>query len=211
MIFGGSNMNWNSSILWGIIGLLGGFIVSLLFFILSKRKRKLSYSITTTPIIVKKISKISDLIITYKGKNIDNLSSSYIQIKNIGNDTLEEKDFPELSKLSFITDGEFLINTVDEIEIKSSNESIKILPSLVAFNEIQLNFDYLDPKDIISCNIFHTRNIIISGNIKNGKIINNTQIEKINRLKRYVGFIIPILVAIISIISSLHTILYSIK
>lgn len=204
-------MNWNSSILWGIIGLLGGFIVSLLFFILSKRKRKLSYSITTTPIIVKKISKISDLIITYKGKNIDNLSSSYIQIKNIGNDTLEEKDFPELSKLSFITDGEFLINTVDEIEIKSSNESIKILPSLVAFNEIQLNFDYLDPKDIISCNIFHTRNIIISGNIKNGKIINNTQIEKINRLKRYVGFIIPILVAIISIISSLHTILYSIK
>ena len=204
-------MDWNSSILWGIIGLLGGFIVSLLFFILSKRKRKLSYSITTTPIIVKKISKISDLIITYKGKNIDNLSSSYIQIKNIGNDTLEEKDFPELSKLSFITDGEFLINTVDEIEIKSSNEAIKILPSLVSFNEIQLNFDYLDPKDIISCNIFHTRNIIVSGNIKNGKIINNTQVEKINRLKRYAGFILPILFAIISIISSLYTILYSTK
>lgn len=202
-------MNWNSSILWGIIGLSGGFIISLLFFVLSKRKRKLAYSITTTPIIVKKISKISDLIITYKGKNIDDLSSSYIQIKNIGNDTLEEKDFPELSKLSFITDGEFLVNTIDELKIESSNKSIKISPLLVSFNEIQLNFDYLDPKDTISCNVFHTRNIIVSGDIKNGKVINNTQLEKANRYKQKLEFILPTFFLIISFISLLVTYLFS--
>ena len=72
-------MDWNSSLLWGIIGLVGGFLISLLFFTLSKKQRKLSYSISTTPIIIKKITKISGLAITYKNQSIDNLSTSFIE------------------------------------------------------------------------------------------------------------------------------------
>ena len=66
-------MDWNSSLLWGIIGLVGGFLISLLFFTLSKKQRKLSYSISTTPIIIKKITITSGLAITYKNQSIDNL------------------------------------------------------------------------------------------------------------------------------------------
>lgn len=176
-------MNWNSSILWGIIGLIGGFLVSLLFFTLSKKKRKISYSITTTPIIVKKITKISDLVITYKDKNIDNLSTSYIKIKNIGNDTLELNDFPELNKLSLTTNGVFLINSTNELEITKSNKFMKMNPLLITPNKIELAFDYFDSKNEISFSVFHTGDINVCGSIKNGKIINDTQIEKVNQYK----------------------------
>lgn len=193
-------MNWNSSLLWGIIGLVGGFLISLLFFTLSKKQRKLSYSISTTPIIVKKITKISDLVITYKNKSIDNLSTSFIKMKNIGNDTLEFTDFPELNKLSITTDGVFLINSINELEITKSNKFMKVNPSLISSKKIEFSFDYFDPKNEFSLSIFHTGNIEVSGTIKNGRIINDTQIEKINHykviLKEYIPTILLIICAI---------------
>lgn len=197
-------MDWNSSALWGIIGLIGGFIVSLLFFTLSKEQRKLSCSISTTPIIVKKIPKISDLIITYKNQNIDNLSTSYIKIKNIGNNTLEINDFPELNKLSLTTDGVFLINSINELEITKSNKFMKMSPSLISSNKIELSFDYFDPKNEISFSIFHTGNIKVCGSIKNGKIINDdTQTEKLTHYMLILNFIV-IGFSIISIILNLY-------
>lgn len=190
-------MNWNSSILWGIIGLVGGFLVSLLFFTLSKKQRKISYSISTTPIIVKKITKISELVITYKNKNIDNLSTSYVKIRNIGNDTLDVDDFPELNRLSLITDGVFLINSIDELEITKSDKYMKMSPSLISPNKIEISFDYFDPKSEISFSVFHTGNIEVCGSIKNGKIINDTQIEKINHYTAILKeFAMPLLMII---------------
>ena len=199
-------MDWNSSILWGIIGLVGGFLVSLLFFTLSKKQRKLSYSISTTPIIVKKITKISDLVITYKNKNIDNLSTSFIKIKNIGNDTLDFSDFPELNRLSLVTDGVFLINSIEELEITKSNKYMKITPKLISTNKIELTFDYFDPKNIFSCSIFHTGDIKVCGSIKNGKIVNDTQIEKLNRYKQKFEKYAMILVIIITLIPTIISI-----
>lgn len=190
-------MDWNSSLLWGIIGLVGGFLISLLFFTLSKKQRKLSYSISTTPIIIKKITKISDLAITYKNQSIDNLSTSYLKIKNIGNDTLELADFPELNKLSITTSGMFLINSTNELEITKSNKFMKMEPSLISSNKIELSFDYFDPKNEISFSIFHTGDIKVCGSIKNGKIINDTQIEKISHYKTMLKKYIPIILLII--------------
>lgn len=190
-------MDWNSSLLWGIIGLVGGFLISLLFFTLSKKQRKLSYSISTTPIIIKKITKISGLAITYKNQSIDNLSTSYLKIKNIGNDTLELTDFPELNKLSITTSGVFLINSTNELEITKSNKFMKMEPSLISSNKIELSFDYFDPKNEISFSIFHTGDIKVCGSIKNGKIINDTQIEKIIHYKTMLKEYIPIILLII--------------
>ena len=190
-------MDWNSSLLWGIIGLVGGFLISLLFFTLSKKQRKLSYSISTTPIIIKKITKISGLAITYKNQSIDNLSTSYLKIKNIGNDTLELTDFPELNKLSITTSGVFLINSISELEITKSNKFMKMEPSLISSNKIELSFDYFDPKNEISFSIFHTGDIKVCGSIKNGKIINDTQIEKIIHYKTMLKEYIPIILLII--------------
>lgn len=202
-------MNWNSSILWGIIGLVGGFLVSLLFFTLSKKQRKISYSISTTPIIVKKITKISELVITYKNQNIDNLSTSYLKVKNIGNDTLEPNDFPELNKLSITTDGVFLINSINELEITKSNKFMKMNPSLISPNKIELSFDYFDPKDEISFSVFHTGDIKVCGSIKNGKITNDTQIEKVNhyktKLKENLPMIFLLIWAIIWVLSYIYT------
>lgn len=200
--WGGKIMDWNSSALWGLIGLIGGFFVSCIFFYLSKKKRKLSYSITTTPIVVQKISKISDLIISYKNKDIDNLSVSKLIIKNIGNETLEPKDFPELNKLSLTTDGQFLIDSIDELEIETSNKYTKLLPNLISINKIEITFDFLDPKDTIFCNVFHTGNINICGTIKNGKIIHidNNNLDKIVTISKKLEIVTTILASILGIL-----------
>ena len=119
------------------------------------------------------------------------------KIKNIGNDTLELTDFPELNKLSITTSGVFLINSTNELEITKSNKFMKMEPSLISSNKIELSFDYFDPKNEISFSIFHTGDIKVCGSIKNGKIINDTQIEKIIHYKTMLKEYIPIILLII--------------
>lgn len=163
-------MNWNSSILWGIIGLVGGFLVSLLFFTLSKKQRKLAYSIYTIPNLG-----------IYESRDINMKSVSDIYIYNIGNDTLEPNDFPELNKLSLTTNGVFPIRSINQVEFKKSNKYMKLLPILISPIKIEISFDYFEPKDMIYCRVMHTGDIKVCGSIKNGKIIDNIYRETRNK------------------------------
>lgn len=166
-------MFWESSALWGIIGLIGGFLVSTLFHFINKRKRKISYSIITSPIIVNKISKITDLVIKYKNKDIDNLSISKITLKNAGNEILKSTDFAELNKLSLTTNGQFLIDSSNDLEIVSSNPYIKADINLISSNKIEIEFDFLESKNTITCSIFHTGDVTVCGSIIGGRLISN--------------------------------------
>lgn len=47
-------MDWNSSALWGIIGLIGGLIISSFFYFLGIKRKSLIYDITTTTLVSKK-------------------------------------------------------------------------------------------------------------------------------------------------------------
>ncbi len=193
-------MNWNSSILWGIVGLMGGFIFSFVFFLLGKRKRKISYSIKTTPIIEDKASKIPGLSITYNDEEINNLYSSYIEIINIGNESLEPNDFLDLHKLSLKTDGQFLVNHHEiEIQINSPNQYVEITPIFQSSNIITIDFNCLDPKNRFYITIFHTGHIILSGKIKNGKIIDYNDPKEI-MITNLISYLIPGVIILILIL-----------
>ena len=149
---------------------------------------------------VKQINQISELVVTYKNKSINNLSTSYIKIRNIGNDTLDVNDFPELNRLSLVTTGVFLINSIDKLEITKSDKYMKTNLSLISPNKIEISFDYFDPKNEISFSIFHTGHIIVCGSIKNGKMIDNPQIAKIDHYKLIIRILIAILTIMLIII-----------
>lgn len=75
-------MDWNSSALWGVIGLVGGIIVSSFFYFLGIKRKSLIYDITTTTLVSKNATQIEKLNITYDNKPIKNLYTSTIKIKN---------------------------------------------------------------------------------------------------------------------------------
>lgn len=198
-------MNWDSSILWGIVGLVGGGLISSFFFFIGKKRIKLSYDIITTTLVSCNAIIIKDLNIRYKNKSIYNLYISTLKIKNTGNCIIEPSDFAPSAPLSLITDGEFLINEDTGTEILSKNDFNKIIPIIEMDDNIcrksTIQFDYIAKNETIFCTVFHTGAICISGKLKDGEIKNNDEKSKI-------PFIISTVIAIISSMAAIVSFLY---
>lgn len=179
-------MDWNSSILWGIVGLVGGLLISSFFYFIGKKRTKLSYDIITTTLVSCNATKIKDLNIQYKEKPIYNLYTSTLKIKNIGNCVIETTDFAPSDPLSLLTDGEFLIGEDTTTQILTENDFNRVTPIMEINDNIcrksTIKFDYIAKNEIISCTVFHTGSICISGKLKDGIIIssNNEKSRKMN-------------------------------
>lgn len=198
----------DSNLFWCVVGIIGGAIlsaiISLIFFILSKRRRKISYIKHTYKVIMDKLPKINELEIKYKGNDVTDLSYSQVEFTNSGNETLELDDFPKSKHLSISTKGQFFINTPNELEIASSNNDITIDVIIISHQKIEINFDYLNPHDKIIFNILHTDNINVNGNIKGGRLIDNTQISENVIIEKYIIPILQTAIILMSLLFSKH-------
>lgn len=198
-------MNWNSSILWGIVGLIGGGLISSFFYFIGKKRMILSYDIITTTLVSCNATKIKDLSIQYKAKPIYNLYTSTLKIKNIGNCIIEPSDFAPSAPLSLITDGEFLISEDTGTHILTENDSNRVSPIMEINNNVcrksTIKFDYIAKNETISCTVFHTGPVCISGKLKDGKLKNSDEKSKI-------PFIISTVIAIISSLTTIISFLY---
>lgn len=179
-------IDWNSSALWGIIGLLGGFFISLLFHFISKKKKVLAYTINPTALITNEISAIPSLDILYSGKKINNLTSTHISLKNAGNEIIEESDFASLSPLKIhiengeIFSSEYINNCINDVTDKNMNIRLE------AQNEcVLIHFEFLPPQSSFNITIFHTGTMTLSGDLKKGKFIDSKQLftQKLKVLK----------------------------
>lgn len=198
-------MDWNSSALWGIIGLFGGFAISSFFYFISIKRKSLIYDITTTILVSKNATQIKNLNITYNNKPIKNLYTSTIKIKNNSNSIIEPNDFAPSVPLSLTTNGEFFASSDTGVRLFSKNTDNNVYPLFeVDENNICkrliIHFDYISKKETISCTVFHTGALDIKGKLKEGKIKNSEDVNKIYYLRYNV---ISTIIAIITIISSL--------
>ena len=155
--------------------------------ILGKKRKKISYYITTTPLVSCNATQIKDLSIQYKEKPIQNLYTSTITIQNIGNCIIETSDFALSNPLSLITDEEFLINKDPHTPTFTKNDSNHVSLHMEMTNgtckKSLIQFDYIAKKECIYCNVFHTGKIHVSGHLKDGKIINTTGVaERFNEM-----------------------------
>ncbi len=198
-------MDWNSSVLWGIVGLIGGGAISSFFYFIGKKRIKLSYDIITTTLVSCNATKIKDLNIQYKEKPIYNLYTSTLKIKNIGNCIIEPSDFAPSTPLSLITDGEFLISEDTGTQILTENNFNNVSPLLEIDNDVCrksiIQFDYIAKNETISCTVFHTGTVYLSGKLKEGQIINNN--GETLKIPFIISTTIAIISSIITIISSL--------
>ena len=176
-------MDWNSSALWGIIGLIGGVIVSFVFYKISNKSKKIIYTKSSQILITDTLSNISDLYITYQNQPIKNLTSTTITIKSTGKDIIQINDFGAATPFCIKTTGQFFLpNDINSIITKNSNLDNLLKPILKDDTTILLDFDYLSQFDEITFVILHTETIDIKGKLKIGNIMSSSISKKINNI-----------------------------
>lgn len=100
---------WIENLFWCIVGIIGGAIVSAIFYYISKNRKVITYEIVTTTLIASECRKLKKLKISYKNIDISSLYVSTIKIKNTGNHIIENSDFAPTAPLSIKTNGVFLV------------------------------------------------------------------------------------------------------
>ena len=183
-------MDWNSSALWGIIGLFGGFIVSLIFYKLSTKNKKIVYNKKSQNLITNSTSNISGLNITYENKPIKELTTTTLIIKSVGKDIINKDDFGKANPLCIKTTGEFLFQDINSIITNNSNPDNLIKPIVKDDKTILLDFDYFSQGDEITFVLLHTETTNIDGRLKNGAILNNDLFDKINTMSNIITYIV---------------------
>ncbi len=176
-------MDLNSSALWGIIGLLGGFLCSFIFYKLGNKAKRLTYNINSQVLITNNLSKIEGLNITYGDQPINNLATTTIILKSVGKDVIEMKDFGQAKPLCFKTTGEFLLqDNIDSTITKNSRPDNLMKAKLEGNDKILLEYDYLSQGDTITFTVLHTGEISLDGKLKAGTLLKSDLLKKITNV-----------------------------
>lgn len=181
----------DSNLFWCIIGALFSLFISSLFYFIGIKRKRLTYSIKTFCLVSNKINQINGLEVKYNSNIIDDLYSSTITIKNIGNSVIEKQDFAPSCPISISTNGQFLVDETSATNLFSSNKANNVNISFNTSennvtNNIIINFDYLSKKEELTCSIFHTGKISFDdGVLKDGKILTPVQYKRRKKILRY--------------------------
>ena len=161
---------WESNLFWAIVGLVGGVITSLIFYLIDRKDRKLTYSIITTQLISNKLAQIDGLNILFNNLMVNELNSTEIIFRNEGNEVIEGNDFAKLDKLRLFTKGEFLVtNNVDSF-VSESNKLSDFRLYITNASTINISFDYLPCNSSYRLNLLHSGAIKVLGTLKNGRL-----------------------------------------
>lgn len=178
----------NSNLFWCIIGIVGGaifsLIISFIFYFIGLKRKRINYYIQTICLVSPRTNKIAELEVKYKSKYIEDLYTSTITIKNIGNSIIEKHDVSPSCPFSISTNGIFLLDNLKNTDLYSSNKTnhshvfFDINSANDTCRNIIFNFEYIDKEEEWTYTVLHTGNISFNGILKEGKITNNTETEK---------------------------------
>ncbi|WP_145414860.1 hypothetical protein [Paenibacillus xylanexedens] len=135
------------------ISTIAGFVLSIIFYLKSKRVRKLIYSIESKNLINNENHVIDNVRILYNEKDVNNLTISKISIWNAGKETVNKEDVVIIDpiKLRLSDDCALLDAKIIRRNEPANNVSIE-----VSGNVVNLNFDYFDFNDFVIIQVIHT-------------------------------------------------------
>ncbi len=166
-------MDWNSAILWGLIGIAStiffGFIFSYIFYRKGLKQKKVICTTSSTVLISDNLSNYKNLKILYDNEYIKTLTSTTINFKNIGNDKIELDDIVPSDPIIISTSGKFLNNEDNIFEVKSTNEKVKSKLEYIDDSNFNLIFDFFPPECELSVTVLHSEDILITGDLKVGE------------------------------------------
>ena len=133
----------------------------------------------TTILVSEDLSNYNGLQISYNNEEVKTLTSTYITIRNIGNDIIENADIIPSDPIIISTTSKFLSINSEEYKIVSSNKKVTTSLQKIDDSNLQLSFDFLNPKNELSITLLHNGDLIVNGDLKIGNI------EKISNNDKY--------------------------
>lgn len=174
---------FDSSAFWGIAGILAGVVVAIFFFYIGMNKKILEYQITSTPLISEKMSRIPGINITIHEQPVKSLVSTAIKFTNVGNQTLVSSDFASQDPL-----GIPLIGHLYSYDVTADNKNLMSLLKFIDGKGIDIEFEFLKPKQSFTVTILHDGKVGVFGELKTGEIRRNKPRSFFTR--KMVGFCI---------------------
>lgn len=188
---------WESSIFWGIAGIVGGFIVAAFFFYVGKAKKSLVYQISTSALITDEINSTPGIKISVGNEPAVNVTSTTITFINGGNQTINSSDFASLSPLQIITSEHFFnAENIDVSYIKTRNKALNPKIRVIEKNRIIVEFEYLKPKQEFEITVLHDGELSVSGDLKTGILQSYNSALKTSEYKHVSKVLVPILISI---------------
>ena len=141
------------------IGLfLLGIVVSTVFYLLGRSKPKLVWGVSShSPVLMDNLGTQKLFKITYQDRILERLSVTSVYIINRGRQSIRKTDVAEPIKFHF-NKG---IEIIDFINLQSNNKTILLKHGSICTTDedkgvLQVDFDYLNPREGASFTILHT-------------------------------------------------------
>lgn len=174
------NINWQTILsVAGIILTIFFGILSYVFYRKGIKKKKLLITSNSTILISEDLSNYNGLQISYNNEKVKTLTSTYITLSNIGNDVIESSDITPSDPIIISTTNKFLSINGEEYKIVSSNKKVTTSLQKIDDSNLQLSFDFLNPKNELSITLLHNGDIFVNGDLKIGNV------EKISYNDKY--------------------------
>lgn len=175
-----------------LIGILAPIVVALFIYYKSKKTRKFSYLIENNTIFDSNV-KVDKLNVLYDNVQLTGFSRANILIVNNGQDIISESDISIKEPLRIALPSYYKI--LDYKILFSGNKGITL--DKVSDHEINISFDFLNPKDGFAINLLH--NGTPSNKIKLlGRIKQVSDITPITNKGKIFYSIVPYLLIIIA-------------
>ncbi|MEM7555273.1 MAG: hypothetical protein AAF378_14455 [Cyanobacteria bacterium P01_A01_bin.84] len=174
LYFAESQPEQNSSIDWGMWGVIAtivvGVVIPIILYVIQTRRKSIKFlKVSTAPLVKIDDRFVQDLEVIYQGKKVEDVTSIVLKIYNSGNQAIAKSDFEDSIVIMFNENTEII-----KAEILKTIPN-KIKPSiLVEKNIIEIKPLLINPKDIIEISAIVSSfdgNIEIGGRIKDIKEI----------------------------------------
>jgi hypothetical protein len=164
-----------------ILGVIG-IILAYYFYYKGKSKKEILYEITSFNLINENLNqKVSQLIISYKDKEVKYLTVSKIAIWNSGNSTIWESEIPENNKIQICICNSYEILEYELIENEDLDSKLNI--TKIDDKYLEINFKFLEPNKGFVLKLIHTSRTSNDISVK-GRIIGGSEIKRINDIGR---------------------------
>ena len=163
---------WESTPFWGIAGLIGGAVISALFFLIGKSKKRLHYQRTTTQLITEQMISVPTLEVTIDNTTIKSLTSTKIEFYNAGNQVIYPEDFAPLEPLEIkVTKNSFDLRKCTTVTSKYQNCNPRMETTDEDKEALNVKFDFLRPRQTFSVTVLHDGKLSILGDLTDGKVL----------------------------------------
>jgi hypothetical protein len=161
-----------------------GIIVSIYLYRKGKRRKKPLFSKRSVNVVSDSIQSFGDILVTYLGKPVENLTVTKVAIWNSGNETLNSSDQAPTDKLRIETEEGIQIFKADIIYESNQTNNFKVQ---INSNIVELTFDFFDQNQGGIVKIIHSGkksdNLIIKGTFKGVGNIKETKVSSLDFLR----------------------------